>query len=128
MDRPEILVLRASVAFCSPLGMWVLMLKKKAIATHGMGMRPNPAFRRLTRVSVQWKRDEIQSRRSIGKVLFVSLLMFVVVRLTAEKVAGNHDEEPVMHGSGVCPSVQETEFVGVKYGWEKGSLERVWLP
>lgn len=106
----------------------MLMLKKKAIATHGMGMRPNPVFRRITQMIVQWKRNKIQSRRTIGKFLFVSLLMFVVVQLTAERVSGNQDEESMIYVSSMHPTVQETEFVGVKYGWEKGSLELVWLP
>lgn len=58
-----------SLAFYSPLGRWVLMQeKKKAIATHGMEMWPNSVFRRITQVTVQWKWDEIQSRKAIWKV------------------------------------------------------------
>lgn len=106
---------KVSLAFSSPLGRWVLVQKKKAIATHGMEMWPTSVFRRSTQVIVQWKWDEIQSERPFGKFLFVSRL-FVVVRLTAAKDTGNQDEESVICMNGVCRQRKETDFTVANCG------------
>lgn len=42
--------------------------------------------------------------------------MFVVVRLTAEKVTGNQDEESVICVNGVRQQGKETDFMGAKCG------------
>lgn len=41
--------------------------------------------------------------------------MFVVVQLTAEKVAGNQDEESMMHVNGVCLACERNRISSMIY-------------